>query len=110
MFVVFRTGYSTRLAGSGDFLYSFFSTVSKLLEPKGWGTRFPYLLRHFCDYGAVKYKDAPLLEKEVEYIKNDSRKYLSATRCMIMNIPNCPYPLKRPNIIIIIQVWTLHTA
>lgn len=30
--------------GSGDFLHSFFSTISFHLEPKGWGSRFPELM------------------------------------------------------------------
>lgn len=30
--------------GSGDFLHSFFSTISFHLEPNGWGTRFPELM------------------------------------------------------------------
>lgn len=95
MFVVFRTGYSTRLAGSGDFLYSFFSTVSKLLEPKGWGTRFPYLLRHFCDYGAVKYEDAPLLEKEVEYIKKRLKKIPVSYAVYDYEYPQLPIPFEK---------------
>lgn len=30
--------------GTGDFLHSFFSTISFHLEPNGWGTRFPELM------------------------------------------------------------------
>ncbi len=30
--------------GSGDFLHSFFSTISFHLEPEGWGTKYPYLM------------------------------------------------------------------
>jgi hypothetical protein len=32
------------IVGSGDFLHSFFSTISFHLEPKGWGSRFPELM------------------------------------------------------------------
>lgn len=31
--------------GRGDFLHSFFSTISHHLEPQGWGTKYPYLLK-----------------------------------------------------------------
>jgi 2,3-bisphosphoglycerate-dependent phosphoglycerate mutase len=31
--------------GSPDFFHAFFSTISGNLEPAGWGTRFPALLR-----------------------------------------------------------------
>lgn len=32
------------IVGTGDFLHSFFSTISFHLEPRGWGTRFPELM------------------------------------------------------------------
>ena len=32
--------------GAVDFLTTFFSTVSYHLEPEGWGTRYPFLMRH----------------------------------------------------------------
>ncbi|WP_048601856.1 immunity 70 family protein [Rubeoparvulum massiliense] len=31
--------------GRGDFLHSFFSTISYHLETEGWGTKYPYLLK-----------------------------------------------------------------
>ncbi|MBL8022217.1 MAG: hypothetical protein JNM27_21255 [Leptospirales bacterium] len=31
--------------GTSEFLFSFFSTVAGNLEPKGWGTRFPIVMR-----------------------------------------------------------------
>lgn len=61
--------------GSGDVLYSFFSSISALLEKKGWGTRFPYLLRHFCDYGMVKYEDVDEFEREVKIVKKELQLY-----------------------------------
>jgi hypothetical protein len=31
--------------GTADFLHAFFSTIGARLEPDGWGTRFPVLMR-----------------------------------------------------------------
>ena len=31
--------------GTSEFLHAFFSTISRHLEPKGWGARFPELLK-----------------------------------------------------------------
>ena len=88
MFVL-QTGYNIRLLGDGNFLYSFFSTVSKLLEPKGWGTKFPYLLRYLCDYGVVKYEDVDKLKKEVLFIKYMLRQY---------NLTQAVYDYKYPEL------------
>ena len=88
MFVL-QTGYNIRLLGDGNFLYSFFSTVSKLLETKGWGTRFPYLLRYLCDYGVVKYEDVDKLKKEVLFIKYMLRQY---------NLTQAVYDYKYPEL------------
>ena len=70
--------YSVRgsvIFGEGDMIYSFFSSISKLLEPKGWGTRFPLILRHLCDYGCVKYKDLVDFALEVQAVKRELKKY-----------------------------------
>lgn len=39
-----RVGHSYREIGTGSFLHCFFSTVSAVLEPRGWGSRFPTLM------------------------------------------------------------------
>lgn len=44
MAVSFKVGNHYREVGSGDFLHSFFSTISFHLEPNGWGSRFPELM------------------------------------------------------------------
>jgi len=31
--------------GRGDFLHSFFSTISYQLEKEGWGTKYPYFYK-----------------------------------------------------------------
>lgn len=88
MFVL-QSKHSVRLLGNGDVLYSFFSTVSKLLEPNGWGTRFPYLLNYLCDYGVVKYEDVDKLKKEVLFIKYMLRQY---------NLTQAVYDYKYPEL------------
>ena len=49
--------------GYGDFVYSFFSTVSYHLEGQGnWGKKFPRLLLDLCDGGLVKNENIDELE------------------------------------------------
>jgi 2,3-bisphosphoglycerate-dependent phosphoglycerate mutase len=45
MIVGLKIGNVFNEIGTGDFLHSFFSTISFHLEPNGWGTRFPELLQ-----------------------------------------------------------------
>jgi hypothetical protein len=45
MGVGIQLGRITDEIGSGDFLYAFFSTITGNLEPDGWGSRFPILMR-----------------------------------------------------------------
>ncbi len=35
----------SQAVGRANYLNSYFSTISKRLEPKGWGTRFPHNFR-----------------------------------------------------------------
>jgi hypothetical protein len=44
MAVGIRVGSITDEIGAPSFLHAFFSTISAHCEPKGWGTRFPYLM------------------------------------------------------------------
>ena len=61
--------------GYGDFVYSFFSTVSYHLEGKGnWGKRFPRLLLDLCDGGLIKYENIDELEDELKIIYNEFQK------------------------------------
>lgn len=60
--------YAARI-GYGDFVYSFFSTVSYRLEgPGNWGKRFPRLLLDLCDGGLVKNENLNELEAELKTI------------------------------------------
>ncbi|WHY80222.1 immunity 70 family protein [Neobacillus sp. WH10] len=54
--------------GHGDFLHSFFSTISYHLEPDGWGTKYPKLLKDLY-YKKLKYMDIPKAIKETEEIR-----------------------------------------
>ena len=60
--------------GSGSLFYCFFSTVSANLEPGGWGSRFPTLMRLY--EGRVATADLALLRKE-----------LAATRSELKTLP-----------------------
>ena len=66
--VISRIGY-------GDFVYSFFSTVSYHLEGQGnWGKRFPRLLLDLCDGGLVKNENIDELDSELKIIYNEFQK------------------------------------
>ena len=45
MAVGIRVGTISDEIGAPSFLHAFFSTISAHCEPKGWGTRFPYLMK-----------------------------------------------------------------
>lgn len=61
--------------GYGDFVYSFFSTVSYHLEGRGnWGKRFPRLLLDLCDGGLVKNENIDELESELKIIYSEFQK------------------------------------
>ncbi len=46
MAVGLKLGNITDEVGGQDFFHAFFSTISYRLEVSGWGSRFPYLLKH----------------------------------------------------------------
>jgi 2,3-bisphosphoglycerate-dependent phosphoglycerate mutase len=41
-----EVGETAREVGTSSFLHAFFSSVSRNLEPAGWGSRFPVLMNH----------------------------------------------------------------
>lgn len=45
MAVGFKARYNWFQVGSGDFLYSFFSTICYHLESRKWGSKYPYIMR-----------------------------------------------------------------
>lgn len=57
-----------------DFLHSFFSTISYHLEPNGWGTKYPYLLKHLYN-GKLAWSDVPKVIVELEEIYTKFERY-----------------------------------
>jgi hypothetical protein len=71
--VGFRIDFLWYQVGHGDFLHSFFSTISYHLEPKGWGSRYPYLMKHLYQ-GKLSWKDVPKAIEEVKNIRTELEK------------------------------------
>lgn len=83
-----KGSYIARI-GYGDFVYSFFSTVSYYFEGKGnWGKKFPKLLLDLCDHGLVKYENLDELGEELEIIYKELKK---------LSLSNAIYDLKDLN-------------
>nr|WP_286672474.1 Imm70 family immunity protein [Cohnella hashimotonis] len=55
--------------GSGDFLHCFFSTISYRLEPNGWGSKYPFMMKKLYHEDMEKKYNLQLLE-EVKAIQN----------------------------------------
>lgn len=51
MSVGIRVGNITDEIGSPDFFHAFFSTISVNLEPQGWGSKFPILMKYLYQGG-----------------------------------------------------------
>jgi 2,3-bisphosphoglycerate-dependent phosphoglycerate mutase len=56
--------------GAGSYFNAFFSTIAALLEPDGWGTRFPHVMRDLYD-GEVPVEDIPEARRELEQIRRE---------------------------------------
>jgi 2,3-bisphosphoglycerate-dependent phosphoglycerate mutase len=69
MAVGFKIDFLWYQIGHGDFLHSFFSTISYHLEPSGWGTRYPYLMKHLYR-GKLSWQDVPKAVEEVLEIRS----------------------------------------
>jgi 2,3-bisphosphoglycerate-dependent phosphoglycerate mutase len=70
MAVGLKLGSITDEIGTGDFLHSFFSTISGNLENDGWGTRFPVLLNGLYQ-GELHQKDAAIALAELSVVENE---------------------------------------
>ncbi|MGB4811443.1 MAG: Imm70 family immunity protein [Methylophilaceae bacterium] len=68
MAVGITIGSITDEIGETSFLYAFFSTVSGHCEPKGWGTRFPHLMKELYQ-GSLPYKNAGSALEELTIAK-----------------------------------------
>ena len=69
MAVGFKVEFLFYQVGHGDFLHSFFSTISYHLEPEGWGTKFPFLLKYLYN-GKLVWSDVPKAINELEEVRS----------------------------------------
>lgn len=60
--------------GHGDFLHSFFSTVSYHLEQNGWGTKYPLLINKLYN-GKLENKYIKDVIKEIDEIQENLKNY-----------------------------------
>jgi len=67
--VGFKIDFLWYQVGHGDFLHSFFSTISYHLEPNGWGSRYPYLMNELYQ-GKLSWKVIPKALTEVEEVRS----------------------------------------
>lgn len=70
MGVGIQLGRITDEIGSGDFLYAFFSTITGNLEPDGWGSRFPILMRQLYA-GGLQQSDAADALAELHRVRRE---------------------------------------
>lgn len=66
--VGFKIDFLWYQVGRGEFLHAFFSTISYHLEPDGWGTKYPYLLKKLYQ-GRLSWKDAAKALEEAKEIQ-----------------------------------------
>lgn len=70
MTVGIQVGNIINEVGSSDFLHSFFSTISYHLEPDGWGTKYPELMKEMYN-GKLHQKHATKARKDLLEIKEE---------------------------------------
>jgi hypothetical protein len=68
MAVGLKVKYYWYQIGTGDFLHSFFSTISYHLEPNGWGSKYPYLINHLYN-GRLSNDDVEKALAEINEIR-----------------------------------------
>jgi len=73
MAVGLKLGSITDEIGTSDFWHSFFSTISGNLEPEGWGTRFPVLLKKLYQ-GELRQTDAVIALSELGVVQQELAK------------------------------------
>ncbi|MGG0776455.1 immunity 70 family protein [Bacillus rugosus] len=74
MAVGFKVKYYWYQVGHGDFLHSFFSTVSYHLEEQGWGSKYPHLLNELYQ-GKLETKNIEAALEELKDIKERLKEY-----------------------------------
>jgi len=70
MSVGIQVGNRHREIGAGSFLHCFFSTVSSVLEPRGWGSRFPALMNRLYQ-GELPVGEIRNARSELETIRRE---------------------------------------
>jgi 2,3-bisphosphoglycerate-dependent phosphoglycerate mutase len=70
MGVGIEVGDSYREIGAGSFLHCFFSTISACLEPRGWASRFPVLMRQLYQ-GELPAGDVRTGRSELETVRRE---------------------------------------
>ncbi|MCY8609868.1 immunity 70 family protein [Bacillus haynesii] len=60
-------------AGHGDFVHSFFSTISYHLEKDGWGTKYPLLMNDLY-HDKLKWSDVPAARNNLKEIEAELSK------------------------------------
>lgn len=68
MTVGFQVGRIIDEVGTDDFLHAFFSTISYHLEPKGWGSEYPELMRKLYQ-GKLSARFAAKVHLDVQSIR-----------------------------------------
>ncbi|KGX91209.1 immunity 70 family protein [Pontibacillus marinus] len=74
MAVGFKIDFLWYQVGHGDFLHSFFSTISYHLEPNGWGSEYPYLMNELYQ-GKLSWKDVPKALTEVGEVRSKLKSF-----------------------------------
>lgn len=70
MAVGIKLGSITDEIGTSDFFHAFFSTIAGNLEPGGWGTRFPVLMKKLYA-GEIGQSDAGAALAELDEISRE---------------------------------------
>ncbi|MBI3071892.1 MAG: immunity 70 family protein [Deltaproteobacteria bacterium] len=74
MAVGLRVGSIVSEVGTADFLHAFFSTISRHLEPEGWGSRYPRLMKDLY-HGKIKAGHAREALREVAEIREQLKAF-----------------------------------
>jgi hypothetical protein len=80
--------------GEDDFLHSFFSTIAYQLEPEGWGSRFPALMKELYG-GRLPVERVPEARKELQEIRAELERRPPEARVYDYDDPNreAPWPV-----------------
>lgn len=74
MAVGFKVKYYWYQIGTGDFLYSFFSTIAFKLETGKWGSKYPYIMNELYN-GNLQKDHIAMAMKELDVIVSELKKF-----------------------------------